>query len=719
MATKVQRNPLASANTASLKSNQDHSDQSIIRLWILRILVLLKTDRKFFTSFGFDDKQLACWLGFTGNSLDDDESDEEEVPTRKLIFAVLAKQHRLIESQAHLMQVPSTLANNVARIAALVNLNQVESRILEFVLLMHSSALLKQACEYVSKLENQRLSEVMAIILDQDVGDVRQAFKKNGALSKTGLISVRMSSNYALDDKLDLLSENLPHRLMEAEVEPADWLKDMIQTSGPGHLAFEDYAHCTQALQVIRPYLRQSVSEGRQGVNILLYGPPGTGKTQLAKLLAKDLACDLFEVTTEDEQEEPISGSKRLKALSATNSFFANRQALVMFDEIEDAFTSPDDASVFTKGYRYSNVAMNKGWINRLLETNHLPTLWIGNSLASMDPAFIRRFDVVLEMPVPPKSQRERIIRQASAGLLDEPTIGRMALSEHLTPAVITRSSRVVQNIASQLTDGQKAKAMELLINQTLQAQRHPAIARHNATALPGVYDPALVNTDTDLLAMADQMRLSKTGRICLYGPPGTGKTAYGRWLAEQLQMPLHVKRASDLISMWVGGTEQNIAQAFAQAEEEGALLLIDEVDSFLQDRQGAQRSWEVTQVNEMLTQMEAFNGVFIASTNLMQGLDPASLRRFDLKLKFDYLKAPQALQLLESYCLQLGLPAPEVQDSHTLGSLDQLTPGDYAAVVRQSRMRPVQSAAQMVHALAQECALKPGAPSRGMGFLP
>ena len=81
---------------------------------------------------------------------------------------------------------------------------------------------------------------------------------------------------------------------------------------------------------------------------------------------------------------------------------------------------------------------------------------------------------------------------------------------------------------------------------------------------------------------------------------------------------PLLVRRASDLLSMFVGEVEKNIARAFREAEDDGALLLIDEVDSFLQDRRGAQRSWEVTQVNEMLTQMEGFAGVFIASTNLL-----------------------------------------------------------------------------------------------------
>jgi hypothetical protein len=48
-------------------------------------------------------------------------------------------------------------------------------------------------------------------------------------------------------------------------------------------------------------------------------------------------------------------------------------------------------------------------------------------------------------------------------------------------------------------------------------------------------------------------------------------------------------------LGAWVGESEKNIAAAFRQAEREGALLLIDEVDSFLRERSGAEPSWEVT----------------------------------------------------------------------------------------------------------------------------
>ena len=712
MATKTR----LSAAAPSRNKLQEDADNSIIRLWVLRILVLLKGDRFFITRYGFEDTDLARWLGLM-TPVTDEEEGEEAHPTQVKIRVTLARLLAQAERRAHQMHVPATLAGNVARIAALVGLSDVESRVLEFAMLMKGNIHLSQATAHVKNLDSQRLYQVMATILDKDPVAIRQALRSEGLLSKTGLVVVDVQANHALDCKLDLLSDKLPHRLIENDLQPTDWLKDMIVPSGPGHLDFEDYAHCAKALQVLRPYLRQALTQNQRGVNVLLYGPPGTGKTQLAKLLAKDMGCELFEVTTEDEDEEPISGRKRIKALSATHSLFAQRQALVMFDEIEDAFNNPEsDEPSF--GHRRRSPGQTKGWINRLLENNHLPTVWIGNSLMGMDAAFIRRFDVVLEMPVPPQAQRERIIRNASGGLLNDAAVKRIAQSEALAPAVVTRTSRVIQSIATQLPEGQVIPALEQLINQTLQAQSHPTLARHNPHSLPEVYDPTFVNTDTDLLAMAAQLRQHQTGRICLYGPPGTGKTAYGRWLAQELGKPLHVKRASDLISMWVGETEKNLAKAFAQAEEADALLLIDEVDTFLQNREGAQRSWEVSQVNEMLTQMESFGGVFIASTNLMAGLDSAALRRFDLKLKFDYLQTPQALQLLQRHCQHMGLSEPTPQDRQTLAALTQLTPGDYAAVVRQSRLRPIQSASHMVQALAEECALKPGAKNRSIGFV-
>ena len=115
------------------------------------------------------------------------------------------------------------------------------------------------------------------------------------------------------------------------------------------------------------------------------------------------------------------------------------------------------------------------------------------------------------------------------------------------------------------------------------------------------------------------------------------------------------VRRASDLLSKWLGDSEKNIARMFAEARQQDAVLVLDEADSFLADRRGAQHSWEVTQVNELLTQMEAFDGIFVCTTNLMDRLDAASLRRFAFKVKFDFLTADQRWAMFRQELERLG----------------------------------------------------------------
>ena len=125
---------------------------------------------------------------------------------------------------------------------------------------------------------------------------------------------------------------------------------------------------------------------------------------------------------------------------------------------------------------------------------------------------------------------------------------------------------------------------------------------------------------------------------------------------------------------MWVGGTEQNIAEAFNEGRENQAVLIFDEADSFLRDRGNAFRSWEVTQVNEMLTQMESYPYPFVCTTNLMESLDKASLRRFTFKVGYDYM-TPEQSSLAFKHFFNFS--------NVDLSYLNSLAPGDFV-VVRQ-----------------------------------
>lgn len=169
---------------------------------------------------------------------------------------------------------------------------------------------------------------------------------------------------------------------------------------------------------------------------------------------------------------------------------------------------------------------------------------------------------------------------------------------------------------------------------------------------------------------------------------------------------------------MYVGQTEKGIAKAFREARRDSAILMLDEVDTFLRDRRNGQRNWELSMVNELLLQMEQFDGVFIASTNLMDVLDQAALRRFDLKLKLGYLKPDQASDLLRVVCTDLGLDAPAGRMEFLLRGLDVLTPGDFAAMARRHRFEPFRSAEALAAALRSECALKEDGRRGRMGFL-
>jgi SpoVK/Ycf46/Vps4 family AAA+-type ATPase len=356
-----------------------------------------------------------------------------------------------------------------------------------------------------------------------------------------------------------------------------------------------------------------------------------------------------------------------------------------------------------------------------MLEANPIPTIWITNDIDSVDPAIVRRFDMAMEMEVPKKKKRIEILKRYSNDLLEKKILKKLAKNPYISPAVMQRAIKV----AEQTKPKNFSKTVYRLIDKTLKAQRYPGLETMKAKkkqkqqeALPKTYDPALVNVDADLEKLAEGIAKTQNARLCFYGVPGTGKSAYGRYIAKTLGREVIVKKGSDLLSMWVGGTEKNIAAAFSEAKKKKAVLIFDEVDSFLQDRQNAQRNWEVTQVNEMLTQMESFEGVFIATTNLMENLDRASLRRFDMKLEFKALEDAQVLKLLESHCRELMIAYPDEEIAKQF-HLKNLTPGDFAAVVRQHRFNPIESWEDFVQRLEEEVRVKGlDEGERKMGFV-
>jgi SpoVK/Ycf46/Vps4 family AAA+-type ATPase len=235
------------------------------------------------------------------------------------------------------------------------------------------------------------------------------------------------------------------------------------------------------------------------------------------------------------------------------------------------------------------------------------------------------------------------------------------------------------------------------------------ALPPHPPTFIP--FDAALSSAGVDLVAFADQITRSRSLALSFLfsGPPGTGKSAFARHLAERLDLEVVEKHYSDLVSMWLGESEKAIALAFEEAADLRAFLVFDEADSLLRDRAAAQHSWEVTQVNEMLTWMERHPFPFACTTNAPELLDSASARRFLFKLRFAPL-SPSQVALAYRRAFQSDAPAAILK-------LGNLTPGDFAVVVRKAACFAERDQRRIAKWLEEEAEAKLGHNTRRIGF--
>ena len=171
--------------------------------------------------------------------------------------------------------------------------------------------------------------------------------------------------------------------------------------------------------------------------------------------------------------------------------------------------------------------------------------------------------------------------------------------------------------------------------------------------------------------------RKSPRMSILLSGPPGSGKTEFVKYIGHVLKKHVITKMGSDILSKWVGGTEENIRDAFKSAETEQSILFFDEIDGILQTRERSRAFWEVSQVNEMLYQMEKFNGILVAATNFVKSLDSAVMRRFTFKVEFDFLDNDGKVSFFKRF-FNRALTDEQLK---RLKSIKNLAPGDYKTV--------------------------------------
>lgn len=147
-------------------------------------------------------------------------------------------------------------------------------------------------------------------------------------------------------------------------------------------------------------------------------------------------------------------------------------------------------------------------------------------------------------------------------------------------------------------------------------------------------------NREADLLAA----KTYPTQSVLLEGPSGTGKTTAARWIAKHLKKQLVSMNLSETIESYMGATGSRIAAGIRYAQDNGVILVMDEIDCLAASREAKSSDvgeiWRIT--NTFIQTLDIWHtaprrSLIIATTNMADSIDKAIRRRFELEVRMGY----------------------------------------------------------------------------------
>ncbi|MDP3028616.1 MAG: AAA family ATPase [Deltaproteobacteria bacterium] len=598
-------------------------------------------------------------------------------------------------------------------ISHLKNLFQLKEDEIEVVSLLYCYT---QYGPFENLCDSYKLPEYLKFIsavTDISPTRVTKALGKKGRLMQAGVIeddNVRHTPYYSLSDEI------------------VEYLSGMTDTPLAEKYCREDRGtkYAVGSFNIPEPkinIIRSLLSSTMPG-HILLYGEAGTGKTEFARAVVAVCRKQAFFV---QYGEDGDVSERRLALHVATATVPPDRGVLI----VDEADTLLNTRYMFLT----TRDTVEKGWLNDFFDHVRTKVIWITNERHFMETSLLRRFSYSLHFKKFTGRERENVwinltARHPLKRFLTRDVICKLAAKYEVNAAGIGSALDAVKSILSPKNANERAvremleellTRHEELIGQGFKRPLNPLTDR---------YDISAINVDVAINVLLQAARAfagrdSKSAQeergslnLLFWGRPGTGKTEFVKYLAAELGMRLIIKRASELVSCWLGETEKNIRDAFDEAEREKAVLFLDEADSFFVNRESAHRSWEVSQTNELLTQMENHHGILICCTNLLYNLDKAAMRRFQWKVEFKPLTREGKVSLYQKYFGPArGKLTPKQRDRIT--DINNLTPGDIKAVWQRYRFSSEKDISHddIIGAIEKEVEYRGECPKPKIGF--
>ncbi len=513
------------------------------------------------------------------------------------------------------------------------------------------------------------------------------------------------------------------------EVELLPEAVEIEETKVPS-VTYEDIGGIGDAVQKVRemielPLKHPEVFE-RLGVDapkgVLLHGPPGCGKTLLAKAVANEAGANFISVAGPEVVSKWYGGSEE-NLRKIFDEAQKNAPTIIFFDEIDAIAPKREEVSGEVERRMVSQLLT---LMDGLKSRGKVIVIAATNRPNALDPALRRggRFDREIEIAVPDKKGRKEILQIHTRHMPLEKDVEVDKLAEITYGFVGADVSALAKEAAMHalrrvLPDIQNLKENEEIPKEVLEKLKvtwedfefalrnvQPSAMREVLIEIPKVKWADVGGLDDVKGALKEAVEwplknpesfknigIKPPRGILLFGPPGCGKTMIAKAVANEAGVNFIAIKGPELLSKWVGESEQHIRDVFRRAKQVApAIIFFDEIDSLAprrgSDSGGAHVSEQV--VSQLLTEMsgiEDMEGVVVlAATNRPDIIDSALLRpgRFDRQI---YVPAPDEktrLQILKTHTRGMKLEK-EISLEKLAEKTDGYSGADLEAVVREA----------------------------------